>query len=144
MGPWREFSILLTSAISLESGWLEIWIEPRERRTYFGYFGAPWMSLEKPLEWLICTPIFTNNHIRSPRLAVSSQYMNVDKGGRQNRSVTLIKVLALRVGLRHLCTNVTAVRGGCGRICRPSGRSVGKMEDKSFGYLSLSQLISSS
>ena len=39
----------------------------------------------------------TNNRIRSPRLIASGQHDNVDKGSRQNRSVTSGKGLALRI-----------------------------------------------
>ena len=41
--------------------------------------------------------------------------MNLDKGSRQNRSVTSGKGLALRVGPRGLCTNVATARGDCFR-----------------------------
>ena len=65
--------------------------------------------------------------------------MNVDKGSQQNISVTLGKGLALRVGARGLCTNVATARGDCGESCGPSGRSFGRVEDESFGALSLAQ-----
>ena len=47
--------------------------------------------------------------------------MNVDKGSRQNRSVTSGKGLALRVGPRGLCTNVATARGDCGEAADPPG-----------------------
>ena len=65
--------------------------------------------------------------------------MNVDKGSRQNRSVTSGKGLALRVGPRGLCTNVATARGDCGEICGPSRQSFGGVEDESFGALFLAQ-----
>ncbi len=51
-------------------------------------------------------PDRTHNRIRSPRLAASGQLNNVDKGIRQNRSVTSGKGLALRIGYRDPLTNL--------------------------------------
>ena len=66
--------------------------------------------------------------------------MDVDKGIRKNRSLTLGKGLYLRVGHKGLYTNVATAGGGfCGKICVPSWRFFGKVEDKSFGDLSLAQ-----
>ena len=115
-----------------------------ERRPDFGCFGEPWTPLENPLDGLICNPSRTNNRIRSSRLAASSLYMNVDKGSWQNISITSGKELALRVGPRGICINVATARGDYGKICRPSGRSFGGVEDESFGNFSQSQLTSSS
>ena len=47
--------------------------------------------------------------------------MNVDKGSRKNRSVTLDKLLALMVEPRSLCANVATDRG----ICRKSADLLG-------------------
>ena len=65
--------------------------------------------------------------------------MNAYKGSRKNRSVKSGKSLAMRVGPRGICTNVATARGECGEICGPSGRSSGRVEDKSFGAISLAQ-----
>ena len=66
--------------------------------------------------------------------------MNVDKGSRQNRSVTSGKGLALRVGPRGICTDVTTYRGDYGKICGPSGRSFGGVEDDYYRAIYLEQL----
>ena len=63
--------------------------------------------------------------------------MNIDKGSRKNISVTSVKGLDLRVGPMGLCTNVVSARGDCGKICGPSGKSFGGVEDESLGALSL-------
>ena len=65
--------------------------------------------------------------------------MNVNKGNRKNRSVTSVKGLALRVGPRGLCTNVATARGDYSESCGPSGWSFGRLEDESFGDISLAQ-----
>jgi len=62
-----------------------------------GMSGAPEMVLENWGERLIHLRFRTNNRIRSPRLTASGQHANVDKGSRQNRSVTSGKGLALRI-----------------------------------------------
>ena len=63
-------------------------------------FGAFVMAHEKCRERFIYQRFRTNNRIRSPRLTASGQHDNVDKGSRQNRSVTSGKGLALRAGCR--------------------------------------------
>ena len=63
----------------------------------FEVSGALSTALEKPMERFIRTPVRTHNRIRSPRLTASGQHANVDKGSRQNRSVTSGKGLALRI-----------------------------------------------
>jgi hypothetical protein len=68
--------------------------------------GALSTALEKLKERFIHTPDRTHNRIRSPRLAASGQSNKVGKGSRQNRSVTLGKGLALRVGYRGPCSDV--------------------------------------
>ena len=64
--------------------------------------------LEKPKKGLIHSPGRAHNRIRSPRLAASGQWNKVGKGSRQNRSVTLGKGLALRVGYRGPCSKAVA------------------------------------
>ena len=66
------------------------------------------LVLEKPRDSFICSPGRTHNRIRSPRLVASGQYYKVGKGSRQNRSVTLGKGLALRVGYRGPCSKAVA------------------------------------
>ena len=58
------------------------------------------LSLKNHVSIIICTPVRTHNRIRSPRLTASGWYNKVGKGSRQNRSVTLGKGLALRVGCK--------------------------------------------
>ena len=70
--------------------------------------------------------------------------MNIEKGSRQNRSITLGKGLALRVGPRGIYTNVATARGYCGESCGPSGWSFGGVEDEFIGDISLAQLTTSS
>ena len=65
--------------------------------------------------------------------------MNVDKGSRQNISVTSGKGLTLRVGPRGLCNNIATAGGDCSESCGPSRRSFGGVEDESFGALFLAQ-----
>ena len=60
-------------------------------------FGAFLMAHENCGERFILQRFRTNNRIRSPRLTASGQHDNVDKGSRQNRSVTSGKGLALRI-----------------------------------------------
>ena len=60
-------------------------------------FGAFLMAHENCGERFIRQRFRTNNRIRSPRLTASGQHDNVDKGSRQNRSVTSGKGLALRI-----------------------------------------------
>ena len=60
-------------------------------------FGAFLMAHENCGEIFIRQRFRTNNRIRSPRLTASGQHDNVDKGSRQNRSVTSGKGLALRI-----------------------------------------------
>ena len=60
-------------------------------------FGAFLMAHENRGERFILQRFRTNNRIRSPRLTASGQHDNVDKGSRQNRSVTSGKGLALRI-----------------------------------------------
>ena len=55
------------------------------------------MAHENCGERFILQRFRTNNRIRSPRLTASGQHDNVDKGSRQNRSVTSGKGLALRI-----------------------------------------------
>ena len=62
-------------------------------------FGAFLMAHENCGERFILQRFRTNNRIRSPRLTASGQHDNVDKGSRQNRSVTSGKGLALRIEL---------------------------------------------
>ena len=71
-------------------------------------FGAFLMAHENRGERFILQRFRTNNRIRSPRLTASGQHDNVDKGSRQNRSVTSGKGLALRVGHRGPCSDVRA------------------------------------
>ena len=70
--------------------------------------GALSTALEKLKARFIHTPDRTHNRIRSPRLAASGQSNKVGKGSRQNRSVTLGKGLALRVGYRGPCSKAVA------------------------------------
>ena len=60
-------------------------------------FGAFLMAHENRGERFILQRFRTNNRIRSPRLTASGQHDDVDKGSRQNRSVTSGKGLALRI-----------------------------------------------
>ena len=46
-------------------------------------------------------------------------------------------MVLLRVGPRGLCTNVATAREYCGEICGPFGGSFCRVEDESFGALSL-------
>ena len=70
--------------------------------------GALSTALEKPAEWLICTPGRTNIRIRSPRLAASGQSNKVGKGSRQISSVTSGKGMALRLGCGGLSLDAPA------------------------------------
>ena len=65
--------------------------------------------------------------------------MNLDKGSRQNQSVTSGKGLALRVKHKVLCTNVATARGDYEKICESSGRSFDEVKDDSFGDFSLAR-----
>ena len=71
--------------------------------------GALATAHENPRSIYIPALVRTHNRIRSPRLAASGQWNKVGKGSRQNRSVTLGKGLALRVGLKGLSLDVAAV-----------------------------------
>ena len=74
----------------------------------FEVSSAPSTALEKPEDRLIHTLDRTHNRIRSPRLAASGRWKKVGKGSRQNRSVTLGKGLALRIGYGGPCSDVRA------------------------------------
>ena len=72
-------------------------LNARKSIPLFGMSGAFLMVHEKRGERFICQRYRTNNRIRSPRLTASGEHDNVDKGSRQNRSVTSGKGLALRI-----------------------------------------------
>ena len=65
--------------------------------------------------------------------------MNMEKGSWKNISLTSGKGLDLRFGPMGLCTNVATARGDCGDTCRPSGRSLDRVEDKYLRSLYLAQ-----
>jgi len=77
-------------------------LNARKSIPLFGMSGAFLMVHENWGERFIRQRYRTNNRIRSPRLTASGEHDNVDKGSRQNRSVTLEKGLALRVEPRGL------------------------------------------
>ena len=78
-------------------------------------FGAFLMAHENCGERFILQRFRTNNRIRSPRLTASGQHDNVDKGSRQNRSVTSGKGLALRAGSIGLIHEAGVGLAGAGR-----------------------------
>jgi len=81
----------------MEMDYPERWQNDRQSSPLLGLSGAFVMAHENSGEWLIRQQRRTNNRIRSPRLTASGQHDNVDKGSRQNRSVTSGKGLALRI-----------------------------------------------
>ena len=72
-------------------------LNARKSIPLFGMSGAFLMVHENCGERLIRQRCRNNNRIRSPRLTASGEHDNVDKGSRQNRSVTSGKGLALRI-----------------------------------------------
>ncbi len=72
-------------------------LNARKSIPLLGMSGAFLMAHENCRESFIRQRCRTNNRIRSPRLTASGQHANVDKGSRQNRSVTSGKGLALRI-----------------------------------------------
>ena len=60
------------------------------------------VPFEQPKDRFSCTPDRTLHGIRSSKLAASGSQNRVGEGSRQNRSVTLGKGVALRIGFEVL------------------------------------------